>query len=72
MHDSDLDDSFYYWLGVVGLIILGALVAFLTITFSNWLSDVIGYEVSLNHTPLAYLVLITIFFNAVTSITNRK
>ena len=61
MHDSDLDDSFYYWLGVVGLIILGALVAFLTITFSSWLSSVVGYETSLDHTPLTYLILITIF-----------
>ena len=71
MHDSDLDDSFYYWLGVVGLIILGALVAFLTITSSNWLSSVIGYESPIDHTQLTYLMLITIF-NAVAFIKTRE
>ena len=61
MHDSDLDDSFYYWLGAVGLILIYVLVAFLIVTFSSWLSSVVGYETSLDHTPLTYLILITIF-----------
>ena len=71
MHDSDPDESFYVVLGVVVLIILGALVAFLTITSSNWLSGVIGYESPIDHTQLTYLMLITIF-NAVAFIKTRK
>ena len=61
MHDSDPDEFFYVVLGATGLILIYVLVAFLIVTFSSWLSSVVGYETSLDHTPLTYLILITIF-----------
>ena len=71
MHDSDPDESFFVALGIVGMLCLNVLITFLVITFNSWLSSAVGYETSLDHTPMVYFVSMVIFIY-ISFITTRK